>query len=52
MIGAIQHSGRTVPVILGLDVPDEAFIVLALEQPATPEAISGVVRYPSAFNEV
>ncbi len=34
------------------DVPDEAFMILCLEQPGILEDISGVVRYPSAFNEV
>ncbi len=34
------------------EVPDEAFRVLRLEQSATADGISGVVRYSSAFNEV
>lgn len=32
-------------------VPDEALMVLALGPPETLDRISGVVRYPSAFNE-
>ncbi|MHC4063624.1 MAG: GNAT family N-acetyltransferase [Planctomycetota bacterium] len=34
------------------DVPEEAFRILALGRPESLQRISGVVRYPPAFNEV
>jgi len=33
------------------EVPEEAFMVLVLGRPERLEGISGLVQYPSAFNE-